>query len=484
MTVTLATLNLSAAAPEILVLAAACGVLLVDAYWSRPDRAIVYWLTQGTLLIAGLLTLQHFTESKELALGGHFVKDGFGDLLKIFLYLILVGVFSYARPYLKERGLLKGEFFVLGLFAVVGMLVMISAATLLTVYLGLELLSLSLYAMVALDRNSATSSEAAMKYFVLGSIASGMLLYGMSMVYGMTGTLDLAQVAKVLMARGGEGSEALILVFATVFVVVGVAFKLGAVPFHMWIPDVYHGSPTAMTLFIGAAPKLAAFAMLIRLLVEGLGPLVGQWQGMIAILATLSIALGNVVAVAQLNIKRMLAYSTISHMGFMLLGVTAGNPAGYGAALFYVITYTLMAAGGFGMVLLLSRAGFEADRLEDFKGLNERSPWFAAMMAILMFSMAGVPPMVGFWAKWEVLQAVVRADQLWIALVAVFFSVIGAWYYLRVVWFMYFEKPQESILLSPAIDNKLIMSLNGLVVLYLGVFPGSLIALCLAVSRF
>jgi NADH-quinone oxidoreductase subunit N len=344
------------------------------------------------------------------------------------------------------------------------MQVMVSAHSLLTIYLGLELLSLSLYAMVAFDRDSASASEAAMKYFVLGALASGMLLYGMSMIYGATGSLDVTRIAVAI----GDGQDrGMILVFGLCFIVVGLAFKFGAVPFHMWVPDVYHGAPTAVTLFLGSAPKIAAFAMAMRLLSETLGQLVADWQGMLVILSVLSLAIGNVVAIAQTNLKRMLAYSTISHVGFLLLGILAGTATGYSAAMFYAITYALMAIGGFGIIILLSRAGYEADSLEDFRGLNDRSPWFALMMLILMFSMAGVPPTIGFYV-----------DMLWLALVAVFFSIIGAYYYIRVVKLMYFDTPASDAPLVMNVDLRIAVSLNGLAVLGLGLFPGGLLALC------
>jgi len=475
-------LKLAAAGPEILVLAGTCLILMVDVFRSQ-GRTLTYWLSLLLLFMGGGMTLLTFGEHVGPALNGHFIRDALGDLIKIFIYLTAFATFVYSRDYLQDRRQLKGEFLVLGLFAVLGMLVMVSAGSFVSLFLGLELLSLPMYAMIALDRNSATATEAAMKYFVMGAIASGMLLYGMSMLYGATGSLDLIRVSETLhrMMEGHAGQEQLVLIFGTVFIVVGVSFKLGAVPFHMWVPDVYQGASTPMTLFLGTAPKLAGFAMLIRLLVGTLDPLVGQWQQMLAILAVLSMAVGNVVAISQTNLKRMLGYSTIAHVGFMLLGIIAGNPQGYGAALFYIIIYSLMAAGSFGMILLLSRVGFEADLVEDFKGLNDRSPWFAAMMGILMFSMAGLPPFVGFWAKWEVLRAVVNAGQLWIALVAVAFSVIGAWYYLRVIWFMYFEKPRDTTPLIPAVDMGVMISANGLALLYLGVFPSSLIAVCLTV---
>jgi NADH-quinone oxidoreductase subunit N len=345
------------------------------------------------------------------------------------------------------------------------------------VYLGLELLSLSLYALVALNRDSDVSSEAAMKYFVLGALASGMLLYGMSMLYGATGTLDLQGIAA---AAAQADTPRLVLVFGLVFVVVGVAFKLGAVPFHMWIPDVYQGAPTAMTLFIASAPKIAAFAMTYRLLVDALPGLSPDWRQMLLILAVLSMAIGNVVAIAQTNVKRMLAYSTIAHVGFLLLGFIAGTPSGYAAAMFYTIVYALTGMGAFGLVILLGRAGFEADRLEDFKGLNERSPWFAFVTLVLMLSMAGVPPFVGFWAKWSVLAQVVAAGYVWLAVAAVAFAIIGAFYYLRVVWYAFFDKPTEEAPIAAGRPMRVMLSVNALAVLGLGVYPGALMAVCVA----
>ena len=376
------------------------------------------------------------------------------------------------------RQLFKGEFFVLSLFAVLGMMVMISAHSLLTIYLGLELLSLSLYALVALNRDSVESSEAAMKYFVLGAIASGILLYGMSMLYGATGSLDIGEVGAYI--RSSSGND-IVLSFGLSFIIVGLVFKLGGVPFHMWVPDVYHGAPTVVTLFIGSAPKIAAFAMIIRLLVNGLEGLHVQWIDMLVIIAVLSIAVGNVIAIAQRNIKRMLAYSTISHVGFLLLGILAGTSEGYSAAMFYILVYALMSLGAFGMVVLLSRAGFEADNIDDFKGLNEKSPWFAFIMLILMFSMAGVPPTAGFYAKLSVLKAVVDINMVWLAATAVVFSVIGAFYYLRIIKFMYFDKADDATPLKTNFDMSVVLSTNGLAVLALGIYPTSLMTLCATV---
>jgi NADH-quinone oxidoreductase subunit N len=457
----------------------ACFILILDASVSDERRVISYVLSQLTLLVAAVISGGMLNADTVVVLNGTFVSDPMAALLKTSILLITFGAFVYSRSYLVVRGSFRGEFYVLGLFAVLGMLVLVSAHNLLTIYLGLELLSLSLYALVAFDRDSSPASEAAMKYFVLGALASGMLLYGLSMLYGATGSLDIAAVAAAVSAPGEKG---IILIFALCFIVVGLGFKFGAVPFHMWVPDVYQGAPTPVTLFLGSAPKIAAFAMTMRLLVEGLGDMSASWQDMLTILAVLSLVIGNVIAIAQTNIKRMLAYSTISHVGFLLLGLLAGSAEGYSAAMFYAITYALMAIGGFGMIILLSRAGFEADRLDDFKGLNERSPWLAFMMLILMFSMAGVPPTVGFYAKLSVLQAVIHVDMVWLAIVAVFFSIIGAFYYIRVIKLMYFDPAdEEGPLLAPSTDLQIAVSLNSLAVLGLGLFPGGLLALCASV---
>jgi len=470
--------NFAPALPEIFVLTMICVVLVVDLFLTDKNRSITYLLSQATLLGAAILSVVVQSSVPEYTFSGTFVNDGMGAVLKLFIYLSTAVVFIYSREYLIERGLFKGEFFVLALFAVLGMMIMVSANNLLTIYLGLEVLSLAMYAMVALNRDSAVASEAAMKYFVLGSIASGMLLYGMSMLYGATGSLDHTAIASFI----SQGStDDIVLKFALVFIIIGLAFKLGAVPFHMWVPDVYHGAPTAITLFISAAPKIAAFAMLMRLLVEGLGGLLDHWQDMLIILAVLSIIAGNVIAIAQNNIKRMLAYSTISHIGFLMLGIIAGTNDGYSAGMFYVIVYALMSLAAFGMILLLSRKGFEADTLDDFKGLNQRSPWFAFMMLITLFSMAGVPPTVGFYAKLAVLSAVVDVGLVWLAVLAVIFSVVGAFYYLRVIKFMYFDKAVDNTPINSAYDMKVVMSANGMIILLLGIYPTGLIALCTSV---
>ncbi len=470
-------LNLQASAPEIFILAAVSVILLIDLFLDDARRHWTYLLTLATLAIAAALTLASAGAPVQRAFNGMFVVDPMAVVLKLFVYLGVAAILIYSREYTRSRQLFRGEFFVLALFATLGMLVMISASHLLTLYLGLELLSLSLYAMVALRRDSDTATEAAMKYFVLGALASGMLLYGMSMVYGATGSLAIADIAH----RVAEGKALTpIMMFGLVFVVAGIGFKLGAVPFHMWVPDVYQGAPTPVTVFIGSAPELAAFALAIRLLVEALGApaLLAEWQSMLAILAFLSIAVGNVTAIAQTNLKRMLAYSAIAHMGFMLLGILAGTPNGYGSAMFYVISYMLMTLVSFGMILLLSREGFEAENLDDFKGLNQRDRWYAFLMLLTMFSLAGLPVMIGFWAKLAVLQAAFQAGYTGLVVAAVLFSLVGAFYYLRVVKLMYFDDPVDQSPIIASAGQRAVISVNGLAVLVLGIVPGWLLALC------
>lgn len=468
--------ELSVLVPELWVLTMACVILVVDLYLSERLRAVTFWLTELTLLVALVLTLNVPDTLPAYAFGQAFVFDSMAMVLKASIYVIVAAVFFYSRDYLQQSQIQKGEYYVLGLFSMLGMMIMVSANNLLVLYLALELWSLSLYALVAFHRDSPEASEAAMKYFVLGALASGMLLYGISMFYGVSGTLSIPDISGAI----AGASDDIVLIFGLCFIVVGLAFKLGAVPFHMWIPDVYQGAPTSVTLFIGTAPKIAGFAMVMRLLVGALGDLQPDWQGMLIVLVVLSLSVGNIVAIAQTNLKRMLAYSTIGHIGFVLMGILAGTPEGYSAAMFYSIVYALMTLGGFGMIILLSRAGFEADKLDDYRGLNERSPWFAFMMLIFMFSMAGVPPLVGFHAKLNILRAVVQADLVWLAIVAVVLSVIGAFYYLRVVKLMYFDAVQDNSPIRKSFDMKLVLSVNGLAVLGLGIFPGTLIAWCVA----
>ncbi len=461
--------------PELVVLGMASSVLL--ACVSRRAAPLVYWLSQGTLVAALVLTVGLGPSRPELAFHGLYVSDPLATVLKSAILVVSMGAFVYSRDYLAARGLASGEYLVLGLFAVLGMMVMVSANNFLTIYLGLELLSLALYAMVAMHRDSAAASEAAMKYFVLGALASGMMLYGISILYGVTGSLDFHAVAASLYQHA---EKSLLLVFGLVFVIAGIAFKLGVVPFHMWIPDVYEGAPTPVTLFLGTAPKLSGFAIAFRMLVEGMEVMVADWQQMLAVLAVLSMAMGNIVAIAQVNIKRMLAYSTIAHMGFLLLGLLAGTKSGYAGSMFYVIAYALMSMGAFGMILLLTRTGFESDRIDDFKGLAERSPWFAFVMLMLMFSLAGVPPFVGFWAKWFVIKEALAAGFVWLAVLAVAFSIIGAYYYLRIIKLMYFDGAEDTAPLACGNEMRFVMSLNGLIVIGLGVSPGVLMALCLS----
>ncbi|MGE5385812.1 MAG: NADH-quinone oxidoreductase subunit NuoN [Betaproteobacteria bacterium] len=483
--------DLLPALPEIFIAIMALVILMLDLVLRKGKRQVVFALTQLTLF--GALVIQMFTSTGEpvFTFSNLFIDDLMSDFLKAILYITVMVTLLYSRGYVGEREAMdKSEFYVLALFATLGMMVMISANHFLTIYLGLELLSLALYAMVAMNRESVVSTEAAMKYFILGALASGILLYGMSMLYGATGALEITGIAERLRVAGSVNPN--LLAFGLVFIVAGLAFKLGVVPFHMWIPDVYHGAPTGVTLFIASAPKLAAFAVVMRLLVNGLLTQAQDWQTMLLIMSVLSMAIGNLAAVAQTNIKRMLAYSAISHMGFMLLGIVTGvvgdsaifaSPAdmalsAYSSAMFYVISYVMMTAGAFGVILLLARAGFEADELEDFKGLNKRSPWFAGMMLIMMFSLAGIPFFVGFLAKLAVLQAVIASGLYWLAIVAVVFSVIGAFYYLRVVKLMYFDAPADTTPIKAPLGMRIVLSANGLAVALFGIFPHWLTIAC------
>ena len=479
-------IDFALASPEILLLVFGLAILLIDAVSTHPERKPTFILT---LLALGVLTVVSLVQWNSGAVGrtfnGLYVADNLSHLLKVASYIAVAVTLVYGRVYAQARDMLRGgELYVLTLMALLGQMVMISAGNLISIYLGLELMSLALYALIALRRDNVVATEAAMKYFVLGALASGFLLYGMSMVYGATGHLDLAEVARVI----AEGkAQQLALVFGVVFLVAGLAFKLGAVPFHMWVPDVYQGSPTAVTLILGAAPKLAAFAITLRLLVDGLHGLAGDWQPMLMILAVLSLAIGNLTAIAQSNFKRMLAYSTISHMGFVLLGLMSGSVAGkpdaaaaaYGASLFYMITYVLTTLGSFGIVLLLSRQGFECEQIDDLKGLNRRSPWHAAIVLLLMFSLAGIPPLVGFYAKLAVLQALVNAGHVTLAVIAVVFSLIGAFYYLRVVKTVYFDEPAaDAAPVAATCGQRGVLSINGALILILGIVPGGLMAVC------
>jgi NADH-quinone oxidoreductase subunit N len=450
-------------------------LLIVDAFLREEDRHVTYWLAIVSLVGTAALTAYSAERPTLVTFQGMFVADLMSQVLKVATLLTVAATLVMSRTYLQLRGLLTGEFLCLAVFGTLGMMVMISAHHFLTLYLGLELMALSQYAMVALQRDSARATEAGMKYFVLGALSSGLLLYGLSMIYGATGSLELTRVAFSI-----EHNQAhqVLAVFGLVFVVAGIAFKLGAAPFHMWIPDVYHGAATPATLFVGAAPKIAAFAFIMRLLANGLQGMTADWQQMLVVLAVLSIGLGNVVAIAQTNLKRMLAYSTISHMGFMTAGILAGNDNGYSSAMFYVVAYSIMTLGSFGMILLLSRAGFESEELDDFKGLNQKSRWYAFVMLILMFSLIGLPPTVGFFAKLAVLQAAWEAGYTALVVFAVMLSLVGAFYYLRVVKLMYFDDPIDVSAIEARADSRALLSVNGIGLVVFGILPQPLLGLC------
>jgi len=461
--------------PEIVVLVGACVILLVDVWLGDDRRHVGYWLAQLTLLVAACATIRTMNLVATHVFYNMVVDDLVADVLRFMSFVAVSLVLFYSRKYLAARGLFRGETFVLILFSLLGMQLLITANSFLTLYLGLELMSLCLYALVAMQRDAEAPAEAAMKYFVLGALASGFLLYGMSMIYGATGTLEIDKVAQSVL---GSAENKTLLLFGLVFVVSAIAFKLGAVPYHMWVPDVYQGAPTAMTLFIGTAPEFAAFAMMLRLLG---GALIGaevNWQGMLIVLCVLSVSLGHIVAIAQTNLKRMLAYSTIANMGYVLMGFLAADVNGYSAAMFYMVSYVLTSLASFGMILLLSRKGFESDRLEDLKGLNARSPWWAFVMLLVMFSLAGVPPTIGFYAKLLVLQAAVKAGFVWLAVVGVVAALIGAFYYLRIVKLMYFDEPVETAPIESRGDQRVLLSANGLALLLFGILPQPLMGLC------
>lgn len=461
---------------EIFILVMACVVMVVDLYIAGKQHKITYWLTQITLFLAIFITAHTLDAKGSILFSGMYISDYMSSVLKIGIYIATMFSLLYARDYIAERNFLKGEYYMLTLFAVLGMMVMVSAYSLLTIYLGLELLSLPLYAMVAMERNNAKASEAAMKYFVMGAIASGFLLYGMSLLYGATGSISIEVLKQTLM---NVGSNNMMVNFGVVFIVSGLAFKLGAVPFHMWLPDVYQGSPTPVTSFIGSASKIAAFGMIIRLLTDGLAGLSAQWQPMLTVLALLSLAIGNVVAIAQTNIKRMLAYSTIGHVGFFLLGIIAGTQAGYAASMFYILVYALMTLAGFGMIVFLSRKGFESETIADFKGLAKRSPWAALMMLFTLMSLAGVPPFIGFWPKLEVILQAIRSGYIILAITAIIFSLVAAYYYLRVAKAMYFDEPESNEPIVASSDVRLLVAVNGLAMLALGLIPGWILDFCI-----
>jgi NADH-quinone oxidoreductase subunit N len=466
--------------PEVFILGMTCVVLLADLFVPQRKQWLTYGLTQITLIVALLLNIARCGHPVMVLLHGQYILDPLSCLLQIFILGISIFAFVYARQYLVENQIPKGEYYILGLFSILGMLVLVAAHSFLTIFLGLELLSLPLYAMVALQRHSAVCAEASMKYFVLGAISSAILLYGLSMLYGAVHSLNVSDVARAITATPAQ--QQLILIFGLIFIITGVAFKLGAAPFHMWVPDVYQGAPTPVTLFVSGAPKIAALGMAIRLLVDATPHLVIQWHAVLVAVAIISIALGNIVAIVQSNLKRMLAYSAIAHVGYMLLGLVAATPAGYSAAVFYMINYAVMSVGAFAILIVLNKIGIEAEHITDLRGLNARDPWLAFMMLIIMFSMAGIPPLVGFFAKLGVLEALISVHMVWLATLALVFAIIGAYYYLNVVKVMYFEEPEGEVLpVTGALDLRVAVTVNGLIVLLLGMFPSALIEMCRAV---
>ena len=458
------------ALPELFLLSAISIILIFDLFASERLKPITYYLTQLSLVITGWLVFDLIGESATI-FSGTFVLDTMGSTFKVFIMGFAIIALVYTRHYLKVHELLRNEYFILALMSILGMMVMVSGHSLLTLYMGLEIMSLSLYALIASARDRAVAIEAALKYFVLGAIASGLLLYGMSMIYGITGSLDIAQISNFARASTLASQQTLILNFGLVFLVIGVAFKLGAVPFHMWVPDVYQGSPTSVTMFLSTVPKIAAIALLIRLLIDGLGDLQHYWSDLLMIIAVLSIALGSLVALMQSNIKRMLAYSTISHIGFVLLGFVTGVVEGYGAAVFYVLVYILMSLAAFGSIIALNKSGFEADQISDYQGLSKHSPWFALIILVVMLSMAGVPPFIGFYSKLFILQQVIAEGYVILAVIAVVFAVISAYYYLKIIKAMYFDDADKEITVSAPLDMRVVLSINGILILLVGFMP-------------
>lgn len=470
-------MNFMPALAEIFVLIMACLTLLVGVFIKKKKlENVPYYLVQLTLVVVSVITILQFNLPRMIVFDGFFIRDNFSVLLKVMIYVAGFLSFLYSRQYLREKHIPFNEFYILGLFSILGMMILVSAYNFLTIFLGIELTSLPIYAMVALRRDSGICSEASIKFFIVGTLATGLLLYGFSMLYGATGSTQLNEVAGVITDTLYQ--QRLILILGLVFVVVGVAFKLGAVPFHMWVPDIYEGAPSPVTLFLASAPKVAGLGMAIRLLVDGMPSLVVEWQQQLVFIAVLSIGLGNVVAIVQTNLKRMLAYSSIAHIGYMSLGLIAGTPQGYAAATFYMISYAIMTLGAFGLIVILSRSGFEMESIDDFKGLNSKNPWLAFLMLIIMFSLAGIPPIVGFMAKVGVLEALIEVDMVWLAALAIAFAIIGSYYYLRVVKVMYFEEPDMPGYLLCPLDMRIAMTVNSLAILLLGIFPGVLFNLC------
>jgi len=469
--------NIYLASPEIIILITACVALLADLFLKERCKSITFMVAVLGLAIAAITSYLFIGQYSAVIFNGLFISDDVAQIMKLFIFISVFLSFYYSKHYIEERQMPTGDYYLLGLFSTLGMITLVSAHSLLTIYLGIELLSLPLYAMTAIRRTNVESSEAAMKYFVMGAIASGMLLYGISLLYGATGALDLHDIA-IAVAKDWK-LESGLLSFALVFIIAGVGFKIAAMPFHMWVPDVYQGAPTSVTLFIGTAPKIAAIGMALRILNLGLQDIAMQWQQLILVMALLSAGLGNLFAITQNNIKRLLAYSAISHMGYALFGILAATASGYAAALYYVLVYSIMSASAFGIIILLSRAGVEIENVDDLKGLNKRSPWLAFMMMIVMLSMAGIPPAVGFFTKLLVLKALVSANMTWVAALGLIFAVVGAFYYLRIIKVMYFDDTEDRTPIVLSKTTKLIYSANCLSLLYLGIFPSALIAICM-----
>lgn len=471
--------NIHLALPEMIILATACIALLAELFLSHRFKSIVFLCAVCGLAFAAITSYLFLGQYHSVILHGLFISDDTAQLMKLFIYAAVFFSFFYSRYYIEERQMPTGDYYILGLFSTLGMMILVSAHSLLTVYLGLELLSLPLYALTAIRRTSNDASEAAMKYFVMGAIASGMLLYGISLLYGATGKIDLQEVAAAIGTNWQQ--ESALLSFSLVFILAGIGFKLAAVPFHMWVPDVYEGAPTSVTLFIGTAPKIAAMGMALRVLIIGVPDLAGIWQQLILVMALLSTGAGNLLAISQNNIKRLLSYSAISHMGYAMFGILAANASGYAATLYYTLVYAIMSVAGFGLLVLLSRAGIEVEAVDDLKGLNKRNPWLAFMMMLVMLSMAGIPPLVGFFAKFLVLKALVDAHMTWVAALGLVFAVMGAFYYLRIIKVMYFDDAADSALVPVQMSTttKVVYSLNCLTLLYLGIFPSALITACM-----
>lgn len=464
---------------EIIVLVMSCVTLLAGVFVKHKKLAdLPYFLAQLTMVLAAVISINQFGKPTVIGMNGFFIQDNFAVLLKVIVYVCGFFTFIYSKHYLREKDIPFSEFYVLSLFSILGMMILISSYNFLSLFLGLELTSLPLYAMVALRRDSGICSEASIKFFIIGTMATGLLLYGLSMLYGATGSIQLDQVAAAIASSLSQ--QPMVLVLGLVFVVVGIAFKLGAVPFHMWVPDVYEGAASPVTLFLASASKVAALGMAIRLLVFAMPSLLVQWQQQLIVIAVLSISIGNIIAIVQNNLKRMLAYSSIAHIGYMSLGIIAGTPQGYSAATFYMISYAIMTVAAFGLIVILSRSGFEMEDIDDFKGLNAKNPWLAFMMLIIMFSLAGIPPIVGFMAKVGVLEALIEVHMVWLASFAIAMAIIGSYYYLRVVKVMYFEEPDlPGVILCP-LDSRIAITINSFAILLLGIFPGVLFNLCQA----